>query len=164
VRNADLVKIACLAQLVNVIGALMTRPEGVLRQPIYWPFVLFSEHARGVSLVPRLEAPTYEAGARGEAPVLDAAASYDQDASTLSVFLINRQTSGPLDVRLHVCGSAPALRSASALGGLPPDATNTWSDPDRVRPFPAVVRTDGTTPVLSIPAPGLAVATFFIPA
>ena len=37
-RNADRVKIACMAQLVNVIAPIMTRPGGgAWAQTIYWP-------------------------------------------------------------------------------------------------------------------------------
>ena len=37
-RHADIVKVACLAQIVNVIAPVLTRPDGLLLQSIYWPF------------------------------------------------------------------------------------------------------------------------------
>src|SRR5678815_729740 len=37
-RNADRVRLACLAQLVNVIAPLVTNDTGVLRQTIYFPY------------------------------------------------------------------------------------------------------------------------------
>ena len=37
-RHADRVKLACLAQLVNVIAPIMTNEDGILRQTIYYPY------------------------------------------------------------------------------------------------------------------------------
>ena len=70
-RHADVVKIACIAQIVNVIAPILTRPDGVLLQSTYYPLQLFSQHARGVSLRPIIDGPSYSAGARGDVPVLD---------------------------------------------------------------------------------------------
>ncbi|MBZ5680467.1 MAG: hypothetical protein LAO24_10210 [Acidobacteriia bacterium] len=36
-RNADRVKIACPAQLVNVIAPIATNAKGLLRQTLYYP-------------------------------------------------------------------------------------------------------------------------------
>ena len=69
-RHADIVKIACLAQIVNVIAPILTKPDGMLIQSIYYPFLLFAKHACGVSLKPIVDGPTYTAGARGEVPML----------------------------------------------------------------------------------------------
>ncbi len=46
-RNADRVKIACLAQLVNVIAPIMTNPTGLFRQTIYYPYNWALQYARG---------------------------------------------------------------------------------------------------------------------
>jgi alpha-N-arabinofuranosidase len=46
-NHADRVKVACLAQLVNVIGAIMTEPGGpAWRQTIFYPFSQASRCAR----------------------------------------------------------------------------------------------------------------------
>ena len=37
-RNADLAKLGCLAQIVNVIAPIMTSPDGILVQTINHPF------------------------------------------------------------------------------------------------------------------------------
>ena len=48
-RNADVVKIACLAQLVNTIAPIMTEPNGrAWVQTIYYPF-LYASHCKLVS-------------------------------------------------------------------------------------------------------------------
>ena len=50
-RNADRVKVACLARLVNVIASIMTRNgDGAWAQTIYWPFLHASKYGRGTAL------------------------------------------------------------------------------------------------------------------
>src|ERR1700694_2565058 len=46
-RNADRVKLACLAQLVNVIAPIMTNAAGLYRQTIYYPYSWAIQFARG---------------------------------------------------------------------------------------------------------------------
>ncbi|MBQ2042808.1 MAG: alpha-N-arabinofuranosidase, partial [Firmicutes bacterium] len=54
-KNADRVKIACMAQLVNVIAPIMTRPGGgAWAQTIYWPLMQASTLGRGKSLLPQI--------------------------------------------------------------------------------------------------------------
>ena len=51
IRRSDVVRIACIAQLVNVIAPIMTEPGGgSWRQTIYWPFMLASKYGRGTAL------------------------------------------------------------------------------------------------------------------
>lgn len=47
-NNADIVKIACLAQLVNVIAPIFTEKNGIaFKQTIYYPYYYFSKYGRG---------------------------------------------------------------------------------------------------------------------
>ena len=46
-RNADRIKIACLAQLVNVIAPMVTNAKGVLRQTIFYPYSWALQWAHG---------------------------------------------------------------------------------------------------------------------
>jgi alpha-N-arabinofuranosidase len=119
---------------------------------------LIAQHAAGVSLVPAVHCPTYAAGARGETPVLDAAATYDATTSTATFLVLNRHLSAPLDVAVEVA-DRPLQRvlSASSLGGGDVKAANTWDQPQRVEPrHVQAVLAEGTLRV-TVPAPGLCV-------
>src|ERR1035437_9357176 len=59
-RNSDRVKIACLAQLVNVIAPIMTSENGCWAQTIYWPFLHASLYGRGIALRPVINSPLYD--------------------------------------------------------------------------------------------------------
>ena len=89
-RSADRVKIACLAQLVNVIAPIMTEPGGrAWVQSIYYPFLCASQFGRGTALVPEVEVPGYDCAIRQQVPYLDCAAVRGDDGS-LNLFLVNR--------------------------------------------------------------------------
>ncbi|CAK5266877.1 unnamed protein product [Mycena citricolor] len=50
VRKADVVKIACIAQSVNVISPIVTSPEGLFKQTTYYPLQLFATLMQGTAL------------------------------------------------------------------------------------------------------------------
>jgi alpha-N-arabinofuranosidase len=158
-RHADTVKIACIAQIVNVIAPILTRRNGLLVQAIYHPFRMMSQWARGEALRPVVSAPTYRAGERGEAPVLDCAASYDPATGSAAVFQVNRNQREDLDVSIGVADRRIAgIAGVEELGGGDVKAANSWDQPYAVTPGKgeAVLGEDGTVRV-RVPSPGLAV-------
>jgi len=62
IRNADVVKMANMAQLVNVIAPIFTNEKGMFKQTIYYPLWLFANHASGTSLDVFVDCKTYETG------------------------------------------------------------------------------------------------------
>lgn len=89
-RNADRVKIACLAQLVNVIAPIMTRNGGgAWAQTIYWPFLHASKYGRGTALRALVDTPKYDCADYEGVPVIDATATMD-DEGGVSLFCVNR--------------------------------------------------------------------------
>jgi alpha-N-arabinofuranosidase len=50
IRNADVVKMANMAQLVNVIAPIFTSENGMFRQTIFYPLQLFANNVSGTSL------------------------------------------------------------------------------------------------------------------
>ena len=57
-----MVKIACIAQLVNVIAPIMTEPGGAAwRQTIFYPFAQMSHFGRGRVLRAEIDSPVYDA-------------------------------------------------------------------------------------------------------
>ena len=76
-------RIACLAQLVNVIAPIMTQTGGpAWRQTIYWPFLHGSQYGRGRALHLQVSSPQMESTDFGPVPVLDAAATAGEDHSS----------------------------------------------------------------------------------
>lgn len=137
-RHADRVKIACLAQLVNVIAPIMTEPGGpAWRQTTFHPFAQASRHGRGEVLDVRVDSPTYQTARYGTADLLHATAVRADDG-TVTVFAVNRSRTGelPLEIALGGLGLTAVVEHA-VLADADPDARNTLDEPERVAPHPA---------------------------
>ena len=79
-------RIACIAQLVNVIAPIMTEPGGAAwRQTIYYPYYFASVYGRGVALRLAVNSPGYDADVADNVPYLDIAGVHDEEAGTLTV-------------------------------------------------------------------------------
>ena len=100
-RNADVVKIACLAQLVNTIAPIMTEPNGsAWVQTIYYPFLFASRYGRGSSLHISIDSPTYACAVGDEIPYVDCAATLSNDENEIVLFLVNRDIENQQDCQI----------------------------------------------------------------
>lgn len=139
-RNADRVKIACLAQLVNVIAPIMTDANGLFRQTIYYPYSWALQLARGAVLNLLVESSTYEVSGLDSVAYVDAAASYDQSGGKISLFILNRDLAKSHDLEVVWEDAAPArVISASLLTGDDLKASNSFAAPQRIAPHSFVV-------------------------
>lgn len=90
-KHADRVKIACLAQLVNVIAPIMTEPNGpAWKQTIYYPFMHASVYGRGVALHPVISSPKYDSKDFTDVPYLESIAVYNEEKEEVTIFAVNR--------------------------------------------------------------------------
>jgi alpha-N-arabinofuranosidase len=134
-RHADRVRLACLAQLVNVIAPLFTNRETVLRQSIYYPYAWALAHARGNSLDLAVESPGYEIAELGTVPYIDVAGTFDIKTGQACLLLLNRDLAGEREVEVIWRESAPArVRVCQTLTGKDLRASNSFAEPRRVAP------------------------------
>ena len=97
-RNADRVKVACLAQLVNVIAPIMTRNGGgAWAQTIFWPLMHASAFGRGTALRPLVQSPVYDCSDYEKVPLVDATATLD-DEGNVTVFAVNRDMTEDIEL------------------------------------------------------------------
>ena len=156
IRRADLVKVACIAQVVNVIAPVLTRNNALLLQSIYYPFLLYSQATAGVSLRTAVTCPIYRAGARGEVPALDVSASFNPTDGSASVFIVNRDADDTVTVR-YDDRIVDRVVSVEVMSGVDPKASNTWEKPDAVRPTKGHADLVDGAVVMNVPGPGLVV-------
>lgn len=98
-KHADRVKIACLAQLVNVIAPIMTvTGGGIWRQTIFYPFYHASQFGRGVALNLNTRAPQHIDPELGEVSALEAVAALNPDTEAITLFAVNRSLDEPLTI------------------------------------------------------------------
>jgi alpha-N-arabinofuranosidase len=134
-RNADRVKIACLAQLVNVIAPIMTDANGLFRQTIYYPYSWALQFARGAVLDLLVESSTYEVSGMDPVGHVDVAGSLDHGDGKLSLFILNRDLSKTHSVEVVWEDAAPTHAiSASVLTGDDLKASNSFAAPQRIAP------------------------------
>ncbi len=147
-RNADRVKLACLAQLVNVIAPIMTDANGIVQQTIYYPYSWALQFASGAVLDLLVQSSTYEVSGLDQVGHVDVAGSLDRTAGKLALFILNRDLSKAHDVEIVWEDAVPArVISASVLTGDDLKATNTFAAPKRVVPqgFSAPASSDEKT-------------------
>ncbi len=90
-RHADRIKIACLAQLVNVIAPIFTETGGgIFKQTIFYPFQHLSTYGKGASLKPIVESPKYDCKEFTDVPYLESIATYDEENDEMTVFCVNK--------------------------------------------------------------------------
>jgi alpha-N-arabinofuranosidase len=160
IRHADVVKIANISQIVNVIAPILTRGDEMLIQSIFHPFEMFSRRRDGVSLRPIVDGPTYEGKTNGQAHYIDVSAILNGDR--LHVFATNRSLEEPASVQVKLADRAiVGLDSADVLTGPDAKAANSFEQPDVVRPRSlADVKTAGGHAALALPPLSVTAVTF----
>jgi alpha-N-arabinofuranosidase len=104
-KNADRVKIACLAQLVNVIAPIMTEPGGAAwRQTIFWPFMHASLYGRGTVLRGPVTGEKYDSREYEGIPYLESVAVHNEENGELAIFAVNRNLNETMDLEADVYG------------------------------------------------------------
>jgi len=139
-NHADRVKIACLAQTVNVIAPIRTETGGrAWRQTIFHPFALTSRYGRGTVLRQVVTSPSYDpkapaADKLGHVPYLSSSVVWRREAGEIAVFAVNRSLdeSLALDVRLEKLGVASVIEHLQIAD--PDLAAVNSADEERVKP------------------------------
>ena len=145
VRQSAVLRMANLAQLVNVIAPIVTSPEGLLRQSIFHPLQLISTATQEVALDTFVDSGTHahadRAGERwpyrvadlGPFQLLDVAATRDAQRRRLTVSVVNRDPEQSLDTRIQLDGArAAGPLVVHEVAGDRPEASNSAAEPDAV--------------------------------
>ncbi|MDQ6758699.1 MAG: hypothetical protein M3Z32_02395 [Acidobacteriota bacterium] len=111
VNNSHIVKIANMAQLVNVIAPIFSNETGLFLQTIYYPLQLFANNTRGEALALAVDSPKYTSTRLGGVPYLDTSAAHDHGTLVLNVVnrhqseaietdidLVDKRFSGPIEI------------------------------------------------------------------
>ncbi len=135
-RHCDRVKMACLAQLVNVIAPIMTETGGrAWAQTIFYPFLHASTYGRGTTLRTNTDCDTYTAGRYGATPYVESVAIANEEAGEIVVFAVNRSLEEDISLEVEISGYGPLeKRSHTVLVCDDLKAVNTADDPNRVIP------------------------------
>ena len=147
IRHCHSVRIANLAQMVNVIAPIVTSPQGIFLQTIYHPFRLYAEHTREIALDVGVECETYAFPAEGEEvsarphrvadlgpfALLDVAATCDVEGREICLAVVNRDRDRSLAAVIRVLdGAIGSPVRAYEVWDVDPGATNSFERPKAV--------------------------------
>ncbi len=153
-RHSDRVRIACLAQLVNVIAPIRTEPDArAWRQTTYHPFALTARYARGEVLRVEPHSPVLHSPTLGDIPAVDVVVTRDPATGEMAVFALNRDDTAPVLLELRLTDqTATRVVEHLVIGGGDLGATNTRELPDAVVPRPGTgTRFSGRTLSVQLP-------------
>ena len=160
IRHADVVKIANIAQIVNVIAPLQTRGDDLLVQTVFYPFEMYSCRREGTALRVVTKGPEYFAPSYGETHVIDSSAILN--GNHLHVFATNRSLTERAGVEVHLTDrQLKSFESGELLTGHSATAANTFEQPHLIQPQPfKSVTLDGGVARFELPPLSLAALTF----
>jgi alpha-N-arabinofuranosidase len=156
-KHADRVKMANIAQVVNVLQAMiLTQGDKMLLTPTYHVFEMYTVHHDAVLLPIVLDAGRYTNGDRSM-PALSASASRDR-AGRMHLTLTNVDPNQPRTVNVSVRGQSVSSVSGRILTSDRMNAYNSFEQPNAVRPtaFDGA-RLTGETLTVQLPAKSIVV-------
>jgi len=132
-NHSDRVKMANIAQMVNVLQAMvLTDKDRVVLTPTYYVFRMYKVH-QGATLIPvELSAPDYGMG-QASIPSLNASASRDQDGK-LHLSIVNLDPNRSAEITTRVTGSTVRSITGEVLTAPLMNAMNTFEHPNAIRP------------------------------
>ena len=105
-KHADRVKIACMAQLVNVIAPIMTDQGGgaAWKQTIFYPFLHASRYGRGVALMPLVQTAKHDTAKHENVTDVESVAVYNEEKEELTIFAVNRTLDEDIELTTDLRG------------------------------------------------------------
>lgn len=145
VRQCWTVRMANLAQLVNVIAPVVTSPEGMFTQSIYHPFQLMATASHPVALDTVTNSGThvhadrpgerwpYRVAGLGHFELLDVAATRDHGRGRLTLSVVNRDPGQPIATRIRLLDAfATGIMTVHEVNGDGPQAASSFARPGAV--------------------------------
>jgi len=133
-NHADVVKIANLAQMVNVIAPILTNKDGLFLQPIYFPILEYGKQRGNVALETWVSSPTYQLNRR-PLNYLDVSATYNAKDRSVYVNVLNRSKTQDLETRIeNQEGALSGKAQIWQMNFQDLKATHTFGDDKKVIP------------------------------
>lgn len=135
-RRSDRVKMACLAQLVNVIAPIRAeKNQPAWRQTTFFPFAYTARFGRGKALVTRIDGPQIYSQRFGNVDAIDAITTYDAANQKVAIFLVNRSLTETIETSIFLSGfTISQVDEQITMKSTDWLETNNSSHPNRVAP------------------------------
>jgi len=141
-RHADRVRMANIAQMINVLQAMiMTDKESMVLTPTYYVFRMYVPFQDATFVPVAFNAGTYTHGDIG-LPRIDAIAAKD-GAGRLWLAITNLDPNQPVEVEASLAGATVKSAAGQTLTADKVDSVNTFDAPKTVVPKPISARVEG---------------------
>ena len=156
-KHADRVKMANIAQMVNVLQAMiLTDKEKMVLTPTYYVFKMYKVHQDATLIPVDINAPEYKMD-QTSLPSLSASASRDKEGK-LHLSIVNLDPNRPAEVSTTVSGSTVKNITGEILTASTMNAMNTFDKPSAIKPSAfSSYKLQGSQLTLSIPAKSVVV-------
>ncbi|SHI77674.1 alpha-N-arabinofuranosidase [Wenxinia saemankumensis] len=136
IRRSDRVRIAAIAQLVNVIAPIRTLNGGpAWRTTIYWPYQMASLYGRGDALNVAVDGPTYDCEVSSDVRYMDISAVHNTGEGMVTLFIVNRHLTETAELDMRLTGfDGASLAMHKVMEGHDLRATNSPDQPDAIAP------------------------------
>ncbi len=152
VRNAQVVKMANMAQLVNVIAPMIATKDGLFYQTIFYPLALFANNTKGTAIQTFTDCATFSTDEYKDNPYLDVSAAYNQENKELIVNVVNRNKDQAINTDiLSQFGSFSGKARISEVNGKDLKDVNDMQS-QRVKTVAKEISVNGTTFTYAFPA------------
>ena len=135
-NNADRIKIACLAQLVNALSPIHTeKGGGVLKHSTFYPFMQVSNYGKGIVVKNLMSCDNFITDKYGEIPVIHSSTTFDAEDNKLTFFSLNCDKENDIELKLHLDGFGPLkIIEHIVMCGSNLFASNNSKEPDKIIP------------------------------
>jgi alpha-N-arabinofuranosidase len=138
-RHADRVRMANIAQMINVLQAMiLTDKEKMILTPTYYVFKMYVPFQDATFVPVAFNAGAYTQGSVN-LPRVDAIAAKTADGKLL-LEVTNLDAENPIDIDADLAGITTKAASAENLTGAAVDSNNTFDSPNAVAPKSAAVK------------------------
>lgn len=144
IRHARSVKMANIAQIVNVIAPIFTRRDGLVLQTIFYPFELYSSTCRQVALDAWWQGDTFSGGDNSGIRILDVSATLDETNKQIVVYVVNRSLTEAIETTIQlITGQFNGKVRVKIVNGPDIKAENTFDTPEKVGTRETTLTTEG---------------------
>jgi len=146
IRHACMVKMANIAQIVNVIAPIFTKPDGLVLQTIFYPFELYSQTCGNLALYAAWEGETFSGGGVSGIRTLDVSATLNETKKQIVVYVVNRSQSREMETTLQLtAGEFKDHIKVYIVNGPGIKAENTFASPNKIKTKSTSVTANGHT-------------------
>ncbi len=145
IRHARSVKMANIAQIVNVIAPVFTSRNRLVLQTIFYPFEIYRKTCGRLNLDIRWESDTFTGGKYTGVRYLDVSATVDEAKKQLTVYVVNRSQSQDMATQIQLTsGVFNGQATAYTVNGQNVKSENTFSNPGIVASKKSTVKANGS--------------------